>query len=78
MENQHLPRLFQSNQSSHDWRPQAREQKEGARSRKQVLCEGDQFRRFRRKTGDPEVDQSDAEATPEQKQAKSGPAIRKS
>jgi len=78
MENQRLPHLLQSNQPCDDWRPQARQQKDAARKRRQILCESDWFRRFRRKTGDPEVDQSDAEATPEQKQAKSGPAIRKS
>jgi hypothetical protein len=61
----HLPRLRQSNQPRHDWRPQARKQKDAARSRKQVLYEGDRFRSFRRKAGDSEVDQSDAEATPE-------------
>ncbi len=65
MEGQHFPRLVQSNQPSHDRRPQARKQKDAARSRKQVLCEGDWFGRFRCKTGDPEGDQSDAEATPE-------------
>ncbi len=65
VERQHLPRLLKSNQRSHNWRPQARKQKDAARSRKQVLCEGDRFGRSHRKTGDPEVDQSDAEATPE-------------
>jgi hypothetical protein len=65
MERQHLPRLLKSNQRSHNWCPQARKQKDAARSRKQVLCESDRFETFRRKTGDPEVDQSDAEATPE-------------
>lgn len=78
MERQHLARLLQSNQSCRNWRPQARKQKDAARGRKQVLCEGDWSRRFRCKTGDPEIDQSDAEATPEQKQANTGPAIRES
>jgi hypothetical protein len=78
MEGYHLPRLLQSNQPSHDWRPQTCKEKDAARGRKQVLCDGDRFRRFRSKTGDPEVDQSDAEATPEEKQANTGPAIRKS
>jgi hypothetical protein len=65
METYHLPHLLESNQPSHDWRPQARKQKEAAGSPKQVLCEGNRLRRFSGKIGDSEGDQRDAKATAE-------------
>ena len=78
MEREQPPRLLQRNQSSDDWRPQARKQEDSACGGNQVLCESDWLRRFRRKVGDPAADQSDAEATSEEKQANAGPAVRKS
>jgi len=65
MEGEQLPCLLQRDHPSHDWRPQAGQQKDSACSRNQVLCESDWFGGFRRKVGDPEADQSDAEPTPE-------------
>jgi hypothetical protein len=65
MEREQFPRLLQSNQRSHDRRPQATEQEDSACGSNQVLCEADLFDRLRRKICDPEADQSDSEATSE-------------
>ena len=65
MEREQLQCLFQCNQRSYYWSPEAREQEDSACGRNQGLCESDWFGRFRREIGGPEADQSDAEAASE-------------
>ena len=70
------PDFVDGNQHSHDGCPKSGKQKDPACGGNQFLGDGSCFRRIR-ETGNPEIEQSDAEAKPKQEQANAGPAIRK-
>ena len=72
------PDLVEGDEGSHCWRPQTSKQKDAPRGCNQALCQGDGLRRFPGEAGGTEIDQRDTETQPQQQQANTGPAVRKS